>query len=76
MTQTHKPAHLCKYDGRTNTLLEERDLVIGREDFVEGVEAIWPFIKYEHGENIVTLKVWRSFAASLLSRPAYIFVLS
>lgn len=68
--------YLRKYDGRTNTVVEERQLTISRDDFMDAIEALWPVARFEYNDELVRVSVWPTIASSLLTRPRYIFELS
>ena len=76
MNKAPKPAHLCKYDGRTNTLVEERDLTIGRSDFLNSIRTLWPVFSMETKEpGVLTVQVW-SRPGRIIEKPAYTFVIT
>lgn len=68
--------YLRKYDGRTNVVVEERQLTISRDDFMDAIEALWPVARFEHSSDLLRVSVWATLQSSLLSRPRYIFELS
>lgn len=68
--------YLRKLDGRTNVCVEERQLTISRDDFMDAIEALWTVARYEHSTDMLRVSVWASIPGSLLSRPRYIFELS
>ena len=68
--------YLRKYDGRTNAVVEERQLTISRDDFMDAIETLWPAVRFEHTTDALRVSVWPTIASSLLTRPRYIFELS
>lgn len=61
-------AHVCKYDGRTGELVQERDIITPLDVYLGGFKAIYPIVSMEPNGNGGTLvKVWPtvgSFAGS------------